>query len=285
VISRLTASLPAFPGLASSLSEIKDLDAALVVGSFLRKDHPLFAQRLRQLSKKWGKVSLLSVTADDPLISLHARRACRPRRVAAWRWLLSSRRRHNSAASRFLPVWRTSSLARQPGDRQKPARWRKRAIFLGNAPSRVRRRRNCMPGAGVRAADRVPVLRLHWRGANSVGGYVAKALPTALNAYDVRPAAQGLPPARCRTGTRLPQSAAGRAALKAAEAGRHADTRSRTVRRATTPTFCCRPHPFTETSGSFVNCEGRVQSFTACCPPLWRRASRLEGAACAGQSA
>jgi NADH-quinone oxidoreductase subunit G len=37
----------------------------LVVGSFLRKDHPLFAQRLRQLAKKWGKVSLLSSSGDD----------------------------------------------------------------------------------------------------------------------------------------------------------------------------------------------------------------------------
>jgi NADH-quinone oxidoreductase subunit G len=53
--------LGGIPWLGLKLSEIKDLDAALVVGSFLRKDHPLFAQRLRQLAKKWGKVSLLSV--------------------------------------------------------------------------------------------------------------------------------------------------------------------------------------------------------------------------------
>jgi NADH-quinone oxidoreductase subunit G len=49
-----------------------------VVGSFLRKDHPLFAQRLRQLAKKWGKVSLLSVSADDPLIRLHAQLSVAP---------------------------------------------------------------------------------------------------------------------------------------------------------------------------------------------------------------
>jgi NADH-quinone oxidoreductase subunit G len=53
------------------LAEIKDLDAALVVGSFLRKDHPLIAQRLRQAAKKWTKLSLLSVTADDQLIKLY----------------------------------------------------------------------------------------------------------------------------------------------------------------------------------------------------------------------
>ncbi len=64
--------LGGIPWLGLKLSEIKDLDAALVVGSFLRKDHPLFAQRLRQLAKRWGKVSLLSVGGDDALIRLHA---------------------------------------------------------------------------------------------------------------------------------------------------------------------------------------------------------------------
>ncbi len=58
------------PWLGMRLSEIKDLDSVLVVGSFLRKDHPLFAQRLRQLAKKFGEVSLVSVTNDDPLIRL-----------------------------------------------------------------------------------------------------------------------------------------------------------------------------------------------------------------------
>ena len=70
--------LAGIPWLGLHLSEIKSLDAALVVGSFLRKDHPLFAQRLRQLAKKSGKVSLLSVTGDDPLINLHTQLTVTP---------------------------------------------------------------------------------------------------------------------------------------------------------------------------------------------------------------
>lgn len=70
--------LAGVPWLGLKLVEVKDLDAALVVGSFLRKDHPLFAQRLRQLAKKSGKVSLLSVCADDPLIKLHAQNTVSP---------------------------------------------------------------------------------------------------------------------------------------------------------------------------------------------------------------
>ena len=43
--------------------------------------------------------------------------------------------------------------------------------------------------------------------------------------------------------------------------------------------------PFTETAGSFVNAEGRLQSFTGVVPPLGDSASGLEGAARAGQPA
>ena len=70
------------PWLGMRLAEIADLDAALVVGSFLRKDHPLIAQRLRQAAKKYTKVSLLSVTADDQLIDLYASLAVAPSQLA-----------------------------------------------------------------------------------------------------------------------------------------------------------------------------------------------------------
>jgi NADH-quinone oxidoreductase subunit G len=43
--------------------------------------------------------------------------------------------------------------------------------------------------------------------------------------------------------------------------------------------------PFTETSGTFVNAEGRVQGFHAVVKPAGRDAAGLEGAARAGQPA
>lgn len=64
------------------LAEIKDLDAALVVGSFLRKDHPLFAQRLRRTPRR-APVSLLSVTADDQLINFHQQQTAAPAQLAS----------------------------------------------------------------------------------------------------------------------------------------------------------------------------------------------------------
>ena len=40
------------------IAEIDTLDRVLVVGSFLRKDHPLLATRVRQAAKRGCKVAV-----------------------------------------------------------------------------------------------------------------------------------------------------------------------------------------------------------------------------------
>ena len=46
------------------------LDRVLVVGSFLRKDHPLLASRLRQAAKRGQQINLIHATDDDLLMNL-----------------------------------------------------------------------------------------------------------------------------------------------------------------------------------------------------------------------
>jgi NADH-quinone oxidoreductase subunit G len=58
------------PWLGMPIAEVAAVDRVLVVGSFLRKDHPLLAQRLRQAAKKGAQVSLLQSVADDSLIKV-----------------------------------------------------------------------------------------------------------------------------------------------------------------------------------------------------------------------
>src|SRR5438552_743764 len=53
--------------LGMSIAEFAALDRVLIVGSFLRKDHPLLAQRLRQAAKKGARIALVH-TADDELL-------------------------------------------------------------------------------------------------------------------------------------------------------------------------------------------------------------------------
>ncbi len=260
--------LDGVPWLGLKLSEIKDLDAALVVGSFLRKDHPLFAQRLRQLAKKWGKVSLLALGADDPLISLHARMSVSPAHLplALAAVVKAAAQLKGEAVAAGLasvePCETSQAIARSLLDGER------RAIFLGNAAEQH-------PQAAQLHGLALELARLTGascgfigEAANSVGGYVAKALPTALNAHSMfaQPRQAYLllgvePELDCHD----PQQAV--SALKGARlvvvltpfkdgaAGDYADVLLPTA-------------PFTETSGSFVNSEGRLQSFTGVVRPL-----------------
>ncbi len=53
-----------------SINEFGALKRAFVIGSFLRKDHPLLAARLRHAVKFGAKVSLLHATDDDLLMPI-----------------------------------------------------------------------------------------------------------------------------------------------------------------------------------------------------------------------
>ncbi|HVP88625.1 MAG TPA: NADH-quinone oxidoreductase subunit NuoG, partial [Casimicrobiaceae bacterium] len=53
------------PWLGMPIADLGALDRVLVIGSFLRKDHPLIAQRLRQAVKKGARVAMLHSVDDD----------------------------------------------------------------------------------------------------------------------------------------------------------------------------------------------------------------------------
>ena len=60
----------ATPWLGMSIAEFGALDRVLVVGSFLRKDHPLLAQRLRQAAKKGAQLSIVHSAHDELLLKV-----------------------------------------------------------------------------------------------------------------------------------------------------------------------------------------------------------------------
>jgi NADH-quinone oxidoreductase subunit G len=56
------------PWLGMSIVEFSELNRALIIGSFLRKDHPLLTARLRQAVKSGAKISVLHAADDDLLM-------------------------------------------------------------------------------------------------------------------------------------------------------------------------------------------------------------------------
>jgi len=256
------------PWLGLKLAEIGELDAVLVIGSFLRKDHPLFAQRLRKLAKKSGKVSLLSVTKDNPLINLHAQKVVRPDELCVSleelvKAVAQIKGTPVPQSLENLNVCQTSySIAKSltSGSRQ--------AIFLGNSCEQSPQAAKLHSLANELAKMIGGCFGFIGEAANSVGGYVAKALPSALNAYEmfaqprkayilmgIEPELDCHNPRMATTAIKSAEFTVMLSSFVSSEALDYAD--------ALLPTA-----PFTETSGTFINTEGRVQSFHGICPPI-----------------
>lgn len=249
------------PWLGMRLAEIKDLDGALVVGSFLRKDHPLIAQRLRQAAKKYTKVSLLSVTGDDQLINLHARLTVAPDQLAvALAAVVKAAAEIKGVA---VPAGLESASICETSKKiaQSLVDGDKRAVFLGNIVTQSVDATQLQALALELGKITGASVGFLGEGANTVGGYVAGALPNAANARQMfeqpRKAyvLMGIEPEFDCANPQLVLGALKQAsmvvqlsAFKHAPALEYADVILPIA-------------PYTETSGTFINTEGRVQSF------------------------
>ena len=65
--TNINGAAPA-PWLGMPIAKLSDLDRALVIGSFLRKDQPILAARLRGASKRGLQISRIDAGGDDWLI-------------------------------------------------------------------------------------------------------------------------------------------------------------------------------------------------------------------------
>ncbi len=70
---RSDRQLKGIPWLGTSIASISHVKSALIIGSTLRKDHPLIAQRLRQAVKNGAKLSIVNSVDDDLLMKIQNR--------------------------------------------------------------------------------------------------------------------------------------------------------------------------------------------------------------------
>src|SRR5256885_721119 len=70
------------PWLGMKVADLGALDRVLVVGSFLRKDHPLVASRLRQIAKRKAQINVLHCADDDLLMPVANKAIVRPSELA-----------------------------------------------------------------------------------------------------------------------------------------------------------------------------------------------------------
>lgn len=256
------------PWLGLPIAELENQDAVLVVGAFLRKDHPLIAQRLRQAAKKYTKVSQLSVSADDSLIKLHANEAVAPAQLALSLAgvVLAAAELKGVAVPAGLQSASATSVARAIA--QSLIDGDKRAILLGSVAEQVEDAAQIRLLAQMLAEIVGASFGVLGDGANNVGGYAVSALPTGANArsmFEQPRSAYVLMGLEAEADTANPEIAL--AALSNAKLvvhlGAFASDAVKQYADVLLPTT-----PFTETSGTFVNMEGRVQSFHGVVKPL-----------------
>ena len=257
------------PWLGMKVADIGGLDRVLVVGSFLRKDHPLIANRLRQAAKRAQQINLIHARDDDLLLKLANKAIVPPQELPeALAQVVKA-----VAEAKQQPVPAALAGVKVGVDAKNIAAslasGTNAGIFLGNLaaqhPQAAQLRLLAQELAGLLDA------RFGFLGeaANSVGAYLAQAVPGAggLNAAAMLAEprkAYLLLNAEPELDCNDPQ-----AAMKAMDAAEFVISLSAYKGYALDYASVLLPiAPFTETSGSFVNAEGRMQSFNGVVKPL-----------------
>ena len=263
------------PWLGMKIVDIGKLDRVLVVGSTLRKDHPLIAHRLRQATKRRAQLNLINPFDDDLLMPVANKAVVAPAGMPD----MLAQVVKAAAAQKSVPVPEAVRAALEPvtvsDDAQRIAAslvsGKSAAVFLGNLSQHHPQAAQLHALAQALAEAIGARFGVLGEAANSVGGYLANAVP--FGAPGARNAAEMLKQplkayfllgVEAELDTHNPQQAL--AALKSAEL---VVAMSPYQHKATDYAHVLLPiAPFTETAGTFVNCEGTVQSFEGVVRPL-----------------
>ncbi|CAM5780527.1 NADH-quinone oxidoreductase subunit NuoG [Castellaniella caeni] len=258
------------PWLGMPIADLNTLDRALVVGSFLRKDHPLMAQRLRQAAKHGMQLSLVDSVAVDPLVPVTGRLTVKPSGLvqALAEIVVALAALKSQPVPEGLANVQAGEAAQKIADSL--ASGAKVGIFLGNLAVTddqvVRLAANAQEIARL-CGGRFGFLT---SGGNTVGGYLAGAVP-AEGGLDARRMLGGEPLKAYLVLHAEPRldSELGERAVRALQGSAMAVAFTAFKSAAEDWADVMLPiAPFTETSGSFVNAEGRVQSFKGVAAPV-----------------
>ena len=248
--------------LGLPIAKLSELDRALVIGSNLRKDHPLFAARLRNAARRGAAVHRVGLGQDDWLMPLGTSVSAAP---SGWVQALA-----DIAAA----IGSGAPLAGTATDEAKAiaaslSSGSAKAVLLGNAAAEHPQAASLLALAqwiGQQTGASVGYLT---DAANTVGAQLVKAQPVSggLNAAQML-SGSALKAAVLLNTDPVLDAANAAAAAKALEAAEMVVVLSPFKTGIEYADVLLPIAPFTETSGSFVNAEGRLQSFVGVVRPL-----------------
>ncbi|ARU04119.1 NADH-quinone oxidoreductase subunit G [Comamonas serinivorans] len=256
--------------LGRSIASLSHLNGALVLGSNLRKEHPLFAQRIRQAARSGAQVAAIVDAAQYRGQHAWAMNVSSVILAAPASWL-------DALASVAAAVAKAKGVAApvNASDSEEAAQvaqallaGEQTAILLGNAVAHHPNADSLLALANWLGAQTGASVGFLTEAANTVGLQAARVLPGegGLNAQQML--AGGLKAAFLLNCEPEFDSALGAQAVAGLDQAEMVVTLSPFKANMAFSDVLLPIAPFSETSGTFVNAEGRVQSFHAVVRPL-----------------
>ncbi|MBN9411186.1 MAG: NADH-quinone oxidoreductase subunit G [Burkholderiales bacterium] len=251
--------------LGTPIASLSQLQRVLVVGSNLRKDHPLFAQRIRQAVRRGGKLSVVNAAEQDWAMPVAQSLLAEP---GQWAQALAdiaaaiAGEKGVAAPTTGNATDAAQAIAKSllGGDRK--------AVLLGNAAAHHPRASSLLALANWIGEQTGATVGYLTEAANTVGAPLAGALPGEGGLNAAQMLAGGLKAVLLLATEPEFDSAAGAASAAALAQAEMVVTLSPFKANLAFSDVLLPIAPFTETSGTFVNAEGRAQGFHAVVRPL-----------------
>ncbi len=235
--------------LGTSIASLSNMQRVLVVGSNLRKDHPLFAQRIRQATRKGAQVSQINEVNRD--------------------WAMNISNSIIAPSQDWVASLTDARLQQWLGAPEVATG--KKVILLGNAAAHHANASQLLALAQQLAAATGAVVGYLTEAANTVGAQLVGAMPSSngLQATQMLASEGNTLKAVLLLGCEPAfDSAAGHNGVVALSRMQMVVSLNAFKTNMDCADVLLPIAPFTETSGTFVNAEGRAQSFHAVVKPL-----------------
>ena len=257
--------------LGTSIASLSQLQSVFVVGGNLRKEHPLFAQRIRQSLRHGGMLSLLAAPpqfayADAWAMPVRNAIVCEPNK-----WVEAMARVASAVASAVGVAQPPFAIEPDEAAMQVAAQLltgERKAILLGNAAAHHANATSLLALANWIGKHTGASVGYLTEAANTVGAQYVAAEPGdgGMNASQML--AGGLKALLLLGAEPEFDSTAGVAAVDRLRASDMVVSLNAFKANMEFCDVLLPIAPFTETSGTFINAEGRVQSFHAAVRPL-----------------
>jgi NADH-quinone oxidoreductase subunit G len=255
--------------LGLPIAALTQLQRVLVVGSNLRKDHPLYAQRIRQAVRHGAQLNAITSKSLYQSADAWAMKVANAQVTPAAQWVQALA---NVAAAIAAEKGVTAPAAGQATpEAQAIAKsllgGERKAVLLGNAAAHHANASSLLALANWIGAQTGASVGYLTEAANTVGAQWVGAQPQAAGLNAAQMLGGKLKAALLLAVEPEYDTAAGQAAAAALDSAEMVVTLSPFKTNLAFSDVLLPIAPFSETSGSFVNAEGRLQSFHAVVKP------------------